>query len=92
VTSETIFIGRRVQLFSPLLRMAIETYLHARPISGDATMSYFGVTNHTIYPHVEMLSVMRIHSSRRSYRIDSNIRQTALYPKLRVLDTVDKAE
>ena len=88
VTSQAVLIGRWMLVFRPFLVMAIETYLHVRPIAGDAAMGYFGVTDHTIYPHVEMLPMMRINFSRGSHRLDGNIWQAALLPEFRVLDAV----
>lgn len=88
VTSQAVLISRWMQVFRPFLVMAIETYLHARPIAGDAAMGYFGVTDHTIYPHVEMLPMMRIDFSRWSHRLDGNVWQAALLPEFRVFDAV----
>jgi hypothetical protein len=92
VTSQAVLIGRWMQFIRPFLVVTIETYLHVRPISSDAAMGYFSVTYYTIYPHVEMLLVMRIHLSRRSHRLDSNVWQAALLPEFRVFDAIDETE
>ena len=92
VTSQAVLIGRRMEFLRASLVVAMETYLHIRPISSDAAMGYFGVTGHTIDAHFVMHLVMRVHFSRRSNRLDYNVGQAPLFPEFRVLDAVYETE
>ena len=92
VTSQAVLICRRMEFLRPSLVVAMETYLHIRPVSGDAAMGYFGVTGHTIDAHVVMHLVMRVHFSRRPNRLDYNVGQAPLFPEFRVLDAVYETE